>query len=114
MARRKSRKPAALVLSKKSRRARRRNPGYGMALSRAGSMKLAGIPVLPVAGFGLLGYGLYNSPDIGYTLSRPVVLGGAAVGGLLAYKYGKGWMQKASYVALGAGLGIMLDNYMGE
>ena len=53
MARRKSRKPAALVLHKKSRRARRRNPGYGMALSRAGSMKLAGIPVLPVAGFGL-------------------------------------------------------------
>ena len=43
-----------------------------------------------------------------------MVLGGAAVGGLVAYKYGKGWMQKASYVALGAGLGIMLDNYMGE
>jgi hypothetical protein len=91
MARRRSRKSLALV-ARKSRRARRmrRNPGYGMALSRAGSMKLAGIPVLPVAGFGLLGYGLYNSPDVMDTLTRPIVIGGAVAGGLVAYKYGKG------------------------
>jgi len=116
MARRRSRKSLALVARKARRNPSRsrRSAGYGMALSRAGSMKLAGIPVLPVAGFGLLGYGLYNSPDVMDTLTRPIVIGGAVAGGLVAYKYGKGWMQKASYVALGAGLGIMLDNYMGE
>lgn len=114
MARRRSRKSLALV-ARKSRRARRmrRNPGYGMVLSRAGSMKLAGVPVLPVVGFGLLGYSLfYVAHDPMESLTRPIVIGGAVVGGLVAYKYGKGWMQKASYVALGTGLGIVIDNYM--
>ena len=122
MARRKSRKPAALVLRKKSRRHRRarkagmmrmvRNPG--MALSGLADMQVAGLPVLPVAGFSLLAYGLYDADDMMERLSRPTVLVGGAAGGLAAWKYGKGLMQQASFVALGLGAGLLVDRLMGE
>lgn len=121
MARRKSRKAHALVhrKSRRHRRARKasvmrmvRNPG--MALSGLADMQVAGLPVLPVAGFGLLAYGLYDADDVMERLQRPVVLGGGVAGGLAAWKYGKGLMQQASFVALGLGVGLLADRLMGD
>ena len=121
MARRRSRKPHALALRKnrRHRRARKggmmkmlRNPGYGMV--QLADAKVAGVPVLPVAGFGLLAYGLYDADDMMERLQRPLVIGGAVAGGLAGYYHGRGMLEKASFLALGAGLGLLVDRFIGE
>ena len=121
MARRRSRKSHALVVRKSRRHRRARKAGMmrmvrnpGMALSGLADMQVAGVPVLPVAGFSLLAYGLYDADDMMERLSRPTVLVGGAAGGLAAWKYGKGLMQQASFVALGLGAGLLVDRLMGE
>lgn len=88
--------------SKKSRRSygvARKNP-YGI------------LPLLSVAGLAAAAGTVWAGWRAYDSLTRPAVLVGTGAGVVAAYKYGKGWIERAAYTAVGTGLGLLVDRYL--
>jgi len=117
----------------KHRRARRKNPvlsemtalvnpknygivkhprrHYGVAIKNPyGFVPL--VPVIGVVALAGTAWAGWQAYSVYSTLTRPAVLVGAGAGALAGYKYGNGWMERISYMAIGTGLGLLADRLL--